>query len=87
MKNPFDVNQYTFNNSEESFEYDSSNVSDLQSPERFIIDKITPYIKNTAILDLAVGGGRTTQHLLKISKNCIGTEVSNSLLKVAKKTS
>lgn len=85
MEKGFDINIKTFNNPKESFEYDVDNIDYLQKSEKIILCAIMPYINNRSILDIAIGGGRTTKHLLKISDNYIGTELAPNLLQKAKK--
>jgi len=83
MKSSFYTNEETYNNPKKLIEYDIDHISELQKPEKIILSKITPFIRNKPILDLAIGGGRTTKHLLKISKNYIGIEKSNYLFNLA----
>jgi hypothetical protein len=47
-------------------------VAGLQPPEAAIISWIGREFVDKRILDLGVGGGRTTPYLLEISKNYIG---------------
>ncbi len=49
-------------------------LGDLFEPERVILDRLLPCIKDGALLDLGIGAGRTTAHLLKISSNYTGLD-------------
>jgi len=46
----------------------------LFDAERVLLTKLTPTIKGSKILDLGVGGGRTTRHLLQISEDYTGVD-------------
>ncbi|MCA1631611.1 MAG: hypothetical protein LC774_15015, partial [Acidobacteria bacterium] len=41
----------------------------LLKPERLLLERLTPEIAGKKILDIAVGGGRTTKYLLPISRD------------------
>jgi SAM-dependent methyltransferase len=48
--------------------------SRLNAPERRVVSEIADTVRHKRILDLGVGGGRTTQALLQISTNYIGID-------------
>jgi ubiquinone/menaquinone biosynthesis C-methylase UbiE len=55
-------------------------VGELQPPEAAIISWIGHEFEDKRILDLGVGGGRTTPYLLDISKNYIGIDFSPAMI-------
>jgi SAM-dependent methyltransferase len=55
-------------------------VDELQPPEAAIISRIGREFSDKRILDLGVGGGRTTPYLLDISKNYIGIDFSPAMI-------
>jgi ubiquinone/menaquinone biosynthesis C-methylase UbiE len=55
-------------------------VTDLQAPETFILTRVRSEFKDRRILDIGVGGGRTTPHLLEISKNYVGIDYSPQMI-------
>jgi ubiquinone/menaquinone biosynthesis C-methylase UbiE len=59
-------------------------MTDLFKPEKAILDHIENDFKNKAILDIGIGTGRTTRHLLNISKNYIGIDYSHTMVCVAR---
>jgi SAM-dependent methyltransferase len=54
--------------------YDSQN--ELLAPERVILEQLRPELANKRLLDIGVGGGRTTKHLLEISRDYTGIDYS-----------
>ncbi|HEX8566453.1 MAG TPA: class I SAM-dependent methyltransferase [Pyrinomonadaceae bacterium] len=46
----------------------------LFEPEKVIFEKLLPAIRNKKILDLGIGGGRTTKYLLQISSDYVGID-------------
>ena len=46
----------------------------LFEPEKVIFEKLLPAVRNKKILDLGIGGGRTTKYLLQISSDYIGID-------------
>ncbi len=56
----------------------------MQDAERAILEQIGPLIKNKRLLDIGVGGGRTTKLLLPISRNYVGIDYAPDLVETAK---
>jgi SAM-dependent methyltransferase len=46
----------------------------LFEPEKVLFKKLSPVIRNKKILDIGIGGGRTTQHLLQITDDYTGID-------------
>jgi ubiquinone/menaquinone biosynthesis C-methylase UbiE len=46
----------------------------LFAPEKVILEKLLPAIRNKKILDLGIGAGRTTKYLLQISSDYTGVD-------------
>jgi SAM-dependent methyltransferase len=59
-------------------------LDDIQVPERAILEKILPRIKNQKLLDLSIGGGRSTRFLLPLSKHYVGIDYAPDLVDAAK---
>jgi SAM-dependent methyltransferase len=57
----------------------------LQPPEAQILLKLRPTIEGKRILDVGVGGGRTTPYLLEISNNYIGIDYSVKMIDQCRK--
>jgi Methylase involved in ubiquinone/menaquinone biosynthesis len=61
-------------------------VRALQKPEIAILKSIEKDIINKKILDIGIGGGRTTRHLVNISSDYIGIDYSLNMINECKKT-
>jgi SAM-dependent methyltransferase len=58
----------------------------LQSPERVIVDLLASHLKQTdKILDMGVGTGRTTPHLMKLTRNYCGIDYSVQMIRIARR--
>jgi SAM-dependent methyltransferase len=57
----------------------------LLEPERLLLERLTPTIKGKKILDIAIGGGRTTKYLLKISDDYTGIDYTPAFVEVARR--
>ena len=50
------------------------NTERLLKAEEVLFEKLSPIIKNSKILDIGIGGGRTTKYLLPISRDYTGVD-------------
>lgn len=57
----------------------------LQLPEQTIIRKLQPWLADMDMLDMGVGGGRTTVYLADKVKSYIGTDYSHGMIEACKK--
>ena len=53
---------------------------DLQKPEQTILNKYFEKIKNSVLLDVGIGTGRTTYHLSGIAKKYVGVDISQGMI-------
>src|SRR5262249_45661981 len=60
-------------------------VNDLQEAERVLIDSLAPEIRDKRILDIGVGGGRTTRYLTELSSHYTGIDYSPGMVEVARR--
>lgn len=58
---------------------------DLQKPEIKILEKHFNKIKDSILLDVGIGTGRTTFHLLPITSKYVGVDISKGMIEGAKK--
>jgi ubiquinone/menaquinone biosynthesis C-methylase UbiE len=58
----------------------------LQKPEEVILKNIRENILGKPILDIGVGGGRTTQYLREVSDNYIGIDYSPAMVEVCRRS-
>jgi len=56
-------------------------LKNLTAPERKILDTIFPRLKDAKMLDIGVGGGRTTLHFAPLVKEYIGIDYSERMIK------
>lgn len=59
-------------------------LSDLQAPERTILEQIAPSLPRARMLDLGVGSGRTTAHFAARAADYIGADYSVAMAAAAK---
>lgn len=57
-----------------------ANKTALFAPERTILDKIRPEIAGQPVLDIGVGAGRTTPHLLELTRDYIGVDYAAEMV-------
>jgi len=55
--------------------------SDLQPPEETILRLMLPNLPSARMLDLGVGGGRTTLHFAKWAREYVGADYSESMIR------
>lgn len=56
----------------------------LSQPERSILNFLKPDLNNMRMLDIGVGGGRTTTHFVNLVKEYIGIDYSNNMIDACK---
>jgi SAM-dependent methyltransferase len=56
----------------------------IQKAELAILEKISPQLKDGRLLDIGLGGGRTTAFLLPISRDYVGIDYAPDLVAAAK---
>ena len=66
------VNKATYERADVVKFYQNANL--LFKSEEVLFKKLSPTIKNAKILDIGVGGGRTTKYLLSISRDYTGVD-------------
>ena len=54
--------------------------SDLQPPEETILRNMLPLLPTSRMLDIGIGGGRTTIHFAKRVREYVGTDYSESMV-------
>lgn len=54
--------------------------NELSTPERLLFDRVSDEVRDQPILDIGVGGGRTTAPLLSISRNYIGIDYTEKMV-------
>ncbi|WP_427912762.1 class I SAM-dependent methyltransferase [Ramlibacter sp. MMS24-I3-19] len=54
--------------------------SSLQPPERQILDELRPRMARWSMLDIGVGGGRTTRHFAPVVAEYTGVDISPSMV-------
>lgn len=57
----------------------------LLEPERILLERLAPGLRGKKILDIAVGGGRTTKYLLEISGDYTGVDYTPEFVEVARR--
>lgn len=57
-----------------------SHAEGLQKPEQAILQRLADAIRDRRIIDLGVGGGRTTPHLLAYSRDYVGLDYSPAMV-------
>lgn len=74
--------QAYYNNSEVVSHY--QRASTLYPVETLLLSQLRDEIKDKPILDIGVGGGRTTAHLLQISRSYVGIDFSVEMIAAAR---
>jgi SAM-dependent methyltransferase len=57
----------------------------ILAPEKAILKKVTPVIKDKKLLDIGIGGGRTTRFLVEISKDYTGIDYTPRCVEIVKR--
>lgn len=57
----------------------------LLKPEQVMLDLLAPHIRDKKLLDIGIGGGRTTKFLLEISKDYTGIDYTPACVEIARK--
>lgn len=57
----------------------------LLAPERVILERLRPELANRRLLDIGVGGGRTTRYLLEISRNYTGIDYAPQFVSLVRR--
>jgi hypothetical protein len=55
------------------------NLEFILAPEKVILEKVTPVIKDKKLLDIGIGGGRTTGFLLENKRRLHGNRLHASV--------
>jgi SAM-dependent methyltransferase len=76
------LNKNTYARSEVLQSY--ADLDFLFKPEEVLFDKLHTAIKDKKILDIGIGGGRTTGFLLQLSKDYIGIDYIPGFVEIAK---
>ncbi|MFL6229236.1 MAG: class I SAM-dependent methyltransferase [Pyrinomonadaceae bacterium] len=77
------VNQSAYARADVVSHYESLDM--LLEPERVLLERLTPSIRDKKILDIAFGGGRTTKYLLRISRDYTGVDYTPELVAAARR--
>lgn len=59
--------------------------SSLFAPEQTILRLLSPELRNARMLDLGVGGGRTTLHFAECVREYVGADYSDTMIRECKK--
>lgn len=62
-------------------DYASDEWIGLQKPEQVIFDEIKGVLPEWKMLDLGVGGGRTTYHFAPLVKEYVGVDISSNMIR------
>lgn len=62
-----------------------SGVSELQAPECTIFGELGPRLPTMDVLDIGIGGGRTTAHLAKLARSYVGIDYSRAMIEACKR--
>ena len=76
------TNKHTFEHAGIVTEYAAA--KGLQLPERTIFDALSDRLRTMRMLDIGVGGGRTTEHFAGLVKQYIGIDYSEPMIEVCR---
>jgi len=93
MSEPFEFKslfKFLRNSNKDAYESDNlakhyAGQSDLQKPERKIFDIMKEKLPQMKMLDIGVGGGRTTANFSPIAREYIGIDYANKMVEVCQK--
>lgn len=74
-----DLSTFSFNKDHVVATYRSA--SHLQKPEETVLNHLAPQLSGFSMLDLGVGGGRTTLHFAKWVKDYQGVDISDNMIR------
>src|SRR5467141_4029943 len=57
----------------------------LFKPEEIILEKLRKQFRTMRMLDIGIGGGRTTAHFAKLTKEYIGIDFDDNMIQACKK--
>jgi len=77
-----EVNRRTYSSGKVVDWYDDLDF--IHKPEAVILQKLTPLITDKKLLDIGIGGGRTTKFLLEISSDYTGIDYTPQCVEVVK---
>ena len=77
------TNQSAYRNRQVAEAY--ATASDLYAPEKAIIDLLRSELGKLCVLDLGIGGGRTTKHLAPLVKEYIGVDYSPEMIEACRR--
>lgn len=78
-----DSNQKTYTRSGVVYHY--AQLSLLQPAEKTVFDLLASQLPNMRMLDIGVGGGRTTQHFAKVVADYVGIDYSAAMIAACQK--
>ena len=78
-----ELNQETYNNENVITEYDR--IDYLFKAENHILIKLRSYLRNSSVLDIGIGAGRTTKHLADLCDKYVGIDYSEKFVAHCKK--
>lgn len=78
-----DINKAAYANAESLGWFDDLDF--ILDTEAVILKEITPIIRDRKLLDIGIGGGRTTQFLLEISRDYTGIDYTPRYVELAQK--
>src|SRR3989344_8353521 len=76
-------NRKTYESSDVSSKYSASTY--LHEPEKAILHMLGAKLKKMKMLDIGVGGGRTSYHFLNSAKEYVGIDYSSKMIEACKK--
>lgn len=82
-----EVNKTSYNSLYRDYKVDSYTLSNnLTKPEQVVLDLLKTKPRLKALLDIGVGGGRTTKYFAEVTKKYIGIDYSENMIKSCRET-